>query len=152
MKKAFTLIETIVTLSVVSIVFVLISSLVIAISNVTKRQQYQTLCQDEYFLASSAINSFFSAYSLDGFIVLQAQENMLTVSNGQDEYVTEYNQSNKLLQVQVFNYKTNQTDTINLQFENLIKISFDAQDNIVLCSYEFANFHTYTELKKLGAY
>ena len=151
-NKGYTLVETIITLSIVSIVLVLITSVIIAISNITKRQDYESLCQSEYGIASKNLDSFFSNYSINGYSILQAENNILVITDGENNYSLNYNTNKKELSFSLLNFNTNLTEIKKNKFENLININFVAQDNLVTCTYEFLNFHSYTELKKLGVY
>lgn len=150
-NKGFTLAEVVITLSISIIVVVLISTLIVMISKMSKRIEYENLCQTEYKQASELVLDYSNAYSINIFTVKSVADNQIVVTNGETDYRLSFDTSNGNLLAETFNYTTNTLDTLEKTFKNIVNIKFTAQDNIVLCEYSFKNYPTYTNIIKFGA-
>jgi len=150
-KKAFTIVETIVSLSIIVIVLALSSTLIIMVSNISKRQHYEDLCQTEYRNASDIVAEFKNAYSTYQYDIYEVEQNLIIIKDGENSYQINFDENLKKLSAQIYNYQTNQVDNKEISFECLINISFVAQDNNIKCTYAFNNFHSYTDLLIFGA-
>ena len=150
-KKGFTLIEIIVSLSIIVVVLALSSSLIVIISRISQKQQYQEACQVEYSQASGLLDEFKNAYSTYKYTLESVSEHTLIVKDEGNEYTFNFDVNLKKITAQIWNNQTNQIDTRELTFDNIINISFVAQDKNVKCTYEFENFHSYINLLIFGA-
>lgn len=150
-NKGFTIVEIIVSLSIIVIVLALCSTLIMMVSNIAKKQEYEYLCQTEYQDASSLVEEFKNAYSTYQYTLYEVTSNSITMKESENDYQINYDENTKKLSAQIYNYQTEQVENKEITFKYLINISFVAQDNNVSCTYQFDNFHSYTNLLIFGA-
>ena len=94
--------------------------------------------------------SYSNAYSSDKYSLKSTAQNQIIVTDGETDYLLSFNVDTGSLDAQIYNYSTKTIDEVRKTFSKLIDISFLAQDNIVLCTYSFSNFTTYTSIIKFG--
>ena len=149
-ERAYTLAEAIVTLTIAVVVLALIASLIAVISNITKKVQFENLCQGEYKQANDIILDYANAYSVDIYTLKQVNNNQIVMTDGVVDYELNFNSLTGVLTAETKNYTTNAVDSITKTFSKIVNIKFTAQDNIVLCEYIFKNYPTYTNIIKFG--
>ena len=150
-KNGFTIVEIIVSLSIIVIVLALSSTLIFMVSNISKRQQYEDLCQNEYQNASDLVEEFKNTYSTYQYTIFEITAYSITMKDSENDYQINFDKNSKKLTAQIYNYQTNEVDNKEISFDYLINISFVAQDNNVKCTYQFEDFHSYTNLLIFGA-
>ena len=149
-NKGYTLAEVMVTLSISVIVLVLITTLIVTMSGISKKIEYESTCQSEYKEANKIVEDYSNAYSINIYTVKSVAENQIIMTDGVVDYKLSFDASNGNLLAETLNYNTNNVDTIHKTFKNIVNIKFTAQDNIVLCEYSFKNYPSYTSIIKLG--
>ena len=152
-KKGFTIVETIVSLSIIAIVMSLVASLVVIVSNVSKKQQYDSQCVAEYQRASEVIDRFINNYSTTNFVLDSIETNSIKIksSDSSSQYELTFNKVEQTLLVELLNFDTNEKEPQSLKFQNIKEINFVQRGKIISCSYIFENFNTYTRLVTFGA-
>jgi type II secretory pathway pseudopilin PulG len=153
LKKAFTLPEVVITLSVTIVVLAFITSLAIIVSNVSKAQTYSQNCQAEYQDACNLVDEFVNTYSTNEYdlSVLQTESGyQIVFNNGSQTYQLTYNKNQKVMSAQIFDALSNQTNQKNTTFENIENIVFTKQNNLIKCEYYFNNYPTFTNLVVFG--
>jgi len=149
-KKGFTLVELVISMTIVTIVVALSAAMIVTMSKISSKREYEDKCVDEYQKASALILDFKNAYSINQYSLFSVEENEITIKSSTNDYVLNFNLETKTLTAQIYNYETSQVDTKKITFENIINISFVNTNNIVKCTYEFLNFHQYTNLLDFG--
>ena len=152
-KKAFTLLEVVITLSVTVVVLSLITSLVIVISNVSKLQIYAQNCQAEYQQANDLVNKFANAYSFGEctFSLQQTEyECKIVVQKDSQTYELVYQKMQSKLTAQILEAMSGQAEQKVISFQNIKNIVFAKQDNLIKCEYQFESYPTFTNLLVLG--
>lgn len=149
-NKGFTLIEVVISMAIIVIVVALSSAMVVTMSKISQKREYENKCISEYQSAAKLVLDFKNAYSISKYSLFSIDENQIIIKSGTDDYILNFDTATKTLTAQIFNYSTNQVDSKNITFENIIRISFVKQDALVKCTYEFLNFHQYTNILDFG--
>ena len=152
-KKAFTLPEVIITLSVTVVVLSLITSLVIVVSNVSKSQIYAQNCQAEYQYANNLVNKFANAYSFGDYTFSLQQteyECKIVVQKDSQTYELVYQKAQSKLSAQILDTMSGQAEQKVISFQNIKNIVFAKQDNLLKCEYQFESYPPFTNLIVLG--
>lgn len=147
--RAFTLYETLITLSIFAICMVLVTTTILSISNITKKQQSRIDCLYEYQQASDIVGEFINAYSIANFSYI-VSENIILATNQNDNYELNYEMLSNKLVSQMLNHDTGEVTTQEFTFKKIVKISFIAQNSIIKCSYDFDGFPSYVNLFNMG--
>ena len=149
-KKGFTLVELIVSMSIIVIITTFCAALVITISKLSAKKEYEESCLSEYQRASNLILEYKNAYSISEYSLFSVNESEIILKKDEDEFLLTFNNNTKTLTAQIYNFTNNQVDIKNLTFKNLIKIEFAIQGDMVKCSYCFENFNNYANLLDFG--
>ena len=153
-QKAITLPEVVITLSLLTIVLVLVTSLVLAVSNVSKRQTYNQNCQTDYQKAVNFVDGFVQNYSTYHFeldVLNTDAQCVIRFANGGETYSLIYEkQSNKLI-AQMLDFGTNEVKNVENSFKYINNITFSKQSNLIKCEYYFENYPTFTNLVVFGS-
>jgi len=152
-KKAFTLIEMVITLSVVAVVIAMTTSVVLVVSKVANVQSYNQNCQHEYQSASKIIKKFISTYETYEYTISVQEtetQSKIVCSDGLEHYNLVYDKQTNKIVADMFNYLANQTQQIQIDFKCLKNIKINKQQNIIKCEYIFDSYPTYTDLVVFG--
>ena len=149
-KKGFTLVELVVSMSILIIVLASCAIIVVTISKLSAKKEYEEACLTEYQSASNLILEYKNAFSVSEYSLYGVNTNGISLKNGDDEFALIFNVANTTLTAQIYNYSTNQIDTKSLKFKNLTNIQFVQEGNLVKCTYQFENFNQYTNLLNFG--
>ena len=76
-KKAFTLPEVLISMSILVIVLALVSALVLVVNRVTQTQSSNRLCEDEYLKTSQLVSLFVDTYSVIPFVIDDETQSLL---------------------------------------------------------------------------
>lgn len=150
-KKAFTVVEIVVSLSIIVIVLALCSTLILMVSNISKKQNYEYECQIDYKEASLVLDEFKNTYSTYQYTLFDVSDNHITIKENENTYQINYDSNLNKLTAQILNHETNEIVLREVNFKHLINILFVAQDNNVKCTFEFESFHSYSSLLIFGA-
>ena len=149
-KKGFTLVELVVSMSILVIVLASCALIVVTISKLSAKKEYEEACLTEYQNASDLIFEYKNAFSVSEYSLYSVNTNGISLKKGDDEFTLTFNTTNTTLTAQIYNHSTNQIDTKNLKFNNLKNIQFVQEGNLVKCTYQFENFNQYTNLLNFG--
>lgn len=152
-KKAFTLVEMVITLCVVAVVIAMITSVVIVVSNVATVQNYNQTCQTEYQNASKLIKKFINTYETYQYTISVQEtetQSKIVCSDGLEEYTLIYDKQENRIVAEILNHLTAQTQQSEINFDCIENIIFSMQQNIIKCEYTFDSYPTYTDLVVFG--
>lgn len=154
-KRAFTLPEVIISMSIIVIVLALATTLVLVVAGITKKQNYMALCQSEYQNAFSMVDDFLNSYSYSPYYIKNVQtdalESVIQVSDNVNDYEVVYDATSNTLQASIMNNTSHQVEVKEIEFQNITKINFNVHNNIVKCEFFFEDYPTYTSIIKFGA-
>jgi competence protein ComGC len=149
-KKAFTLVEMSVVLSVSVIIISIIVSLAILISNTQASNAYQTTCSGEYDLVKSMVEEYSQTYSTNEYFDKTVTSNGLKISGSDRDFELVYNKDENKLSVDIFSSLDEQTTEKTKVFENITDIVFTTNDNLVKCEVSFLEYPTFSFVFEFG--
>ncbi len=149
-KNGFTLVEVVVSMSIIFIVLGFCAAMVLSISKISAKREYDELCLSEYQSASNLIQEYKNAYNINEYSLFKVDESEIVIKKDESEFSLKFNETEKTLTAQVYNYSSNRIDTKNLTFKNIIKIEFASYGDMVKCTYKFQNFTEYANLLNFG--
>ena len=149
-KRAFTLVEVVISLTIGVIVMSLVASLIVIVTNISNKQTYETQCQTEYQQASQFVETYFNNYQLDEFELYSVSQNQVTIKNDNDEFELSFDFEQKKLVAEMIDHTTNQVETLEISLKKIVEIKFSANGNLIVCEYLFNDFPTYSNLVTFG--
>ena len=151
-KKAFTLPEVLISMTILMIVLALVTSLVVVVSKVTQSQREMRQCEDEYLKASQVVDLFVDTYSVYPFKIdeIQSNQSNIKITDDTNSYSLNYDEAKNCLTAQIIDWSTNNVQTKEIDFEKITKINFYIQNNLIKCEYIFESYPTYTNIVIFG--
>ena len=149
-RKGFTLVEVMISMSIMFIILAFCAAMVVTISQISAKKEYDDLCLTEYQEASNLVIEYKNAYSVNEFSLHSVSETEIIIKKDESEFKLTFNTNTKTLTAQIYNFSSNQVDTKNLTFKNMIKIEFAIRGDMVKCTYQFENFNEYANLLNFG--
>ena len=149
-KKAFTLVEMSIVLSVSVIIISIIVSLAILISTTQAKNTYQTACAGEYNLVKSMVEEYSQTYSTNEYFNKVITSNGLKISSSDRDFELVYNKNENKLSADIFSSLQGETTVKTQVFENITDIVFTTNGNLVKCEVSFLDYPTFSFIFEFG--
>ena len=149
-KKAFTLVEMSVVLSVSVIIIGIIVSLAVLISTTQAKQFYQTTCTSEYTLVKNMVEEYSQTYSTNQYHSKNVTSTGLEISDSDRVFRLNYDKDKNELSADIFSASSGETETKTQTFENITDIVFSTNGNLVSCEVLFLEYPTFSFVFTFG--
>ena len=153
-NKGFTVAEIITTLAVISIIVAFTGGLLVAVFNITTKQQNVEQCNKEFNNSCEMIDNFLNNYNTDIFSLYQVESqngiSIIKITDNINEYSLTYNKSLNKINAQFYNYQSQTVEDKELSLEKLKNIIFTNENNLIKCEFEFEDIYNLTKLFTFG--
>ena len=149
-KKAFTLVEMSVVLSISVIIIGIIVSLAVLISTTQANQSYQASCTSEYEIIKSMVEEYSQTYSTNQYHSKNVTATELQISGSDRIFKLIYNKQENKLSADIFSAGSGETTTKTQVFENITDIAFSTNGNMVKCEVSFLEYPSFSFIFTFG--